>query len=89
LKNNNFEYYNPNNHPQFDPSRATIIIPNGEIIVPKPDISPTKIPSHSNKGPCDRCYSETQNYIEMVRNEIARTVEFQAAKGWNTLFQKY
>ena len=46
-------------------------------------MSPTKLSAYSNKGPCDRCYSETQNYIEMVRNEIARTVELQAAKGKN------
>ena len=88
------DYYNHNyihNHPTFEPSRATIIVPHGDIqILPNPnslDIGSTKVSSYHNNGyhpsksPCDRCYSETQNYIDLVRNEIARTVELQTAKG--------
>lgn len=97
--NNSLDYYN-HNHPSYDPSRTTIIVPNCEIIVPNSnslDIAPTKLSSHAsinnyhglNKGPCDRCHSETQNYIDIVRNEIARTVELQSAKGEIFVLNKY
>lgn len=87
--------HNHTNHSNYDPNRTTIIVPNGDIILPSSNgfdgsaSLPVKLTSsgsyhknyHSNKVPCDRCASETQNYIDLIRTEIAKTVEVQTAKG--------